>query len=104
MVLKGPFLNGARLPVNQILLLGCWYLPITLTLAFLRSDSFASQSFCKCRRQTQTYGLQLWMPSPCLLSVLCTLSCIARARLRNCGGYVLNNSYDLFLPLHQSLF
>jgi len=83
MVLKGPFLNGARLPVNQILLLGCWYLPITLTLAFLRSDSFASQSFCKCRRQTQTYGLQLWMPSPCLPSVLRTLSCIARARLWN---------------------
>ena len=30
MVLEGPFLNGARLPVDQILLLGCWYLPITL--------------------------------------------------------------------------
>jgi hypothetical protein len=30
MVLKGPFLNGTRLPVDQILLLGCWYLSITL--------------------------------------------------------------------------
>ena len=25
----GPIFNGTRLPVDQILLLGCWYLPIT---------------------------------------------------------------------------
>ena len=35
MVLEGPFLNGTRLPVDRILLLGCWYLPITLNSCLL---------------------------------------------------------------------
>jgi len=42
MVLKGPFLNGTRLPVDQILLLGCWYLPITLSPCLLWSVSLSS--------------------------------------------------------------
>ena len=35
MVLEGPFLNGTRLLVDQILLLGCWYLPTTLSPCLL---------------------------------------------------------------------
>jgi len=41
MVSKGPSLNGTRLPVNQILLLGCWHLPI------ISSPCFFVWIFCK---------------------------------------------------------
>jgi len=38
MVLKGPFLSGTRFPVDQILLLGCWYMPIPFNPCFFGAD------------------------------------------------------------------
>jgi hypothetical protein len=46
LVLRGPFLNGTRLPVvDQMLLPGCWYIFANhlLTLAFFLGGSFVSQ-------------------------------------------------------------
>jgi len=57
MVLKGPFLNGTRLPVDQILLLlGCWYLPITLSPCLLLPVSYYVNVVVKLKHLVYNFG------------------------------------------------
>ena len=72
------------------------------TLAFFWADLLPVSYFANVVAKTHTSGLKLWEFPACLLIVLHTLSCIARARMWS-AGYMMDKSYDPFLPLHQTL-
>jgi len=101
MVLKGPFLNGTRLPVDQILLMGWWYLPIALPnlKADLLPVSYFVNAVIKLNHLDYAFGCPQFV---CQLSCIPTLSFNARARLWN-GCYMMDIIHFLFLPLHQTL-
>ena len=68
--------EGTRLPVDQILLLGCWYLPITLSPCLLLERIFC-QLFCyvvKLKHLVYNFGC-----TRLVCQVFCIFSLIARA-------------------------